>query len=326
MDLLHKKIEFKFNLILDNILDIHKPKVMDLYNEYIIIYTEQVLNNGNVHTLVEQTICENIIDKLDSYAKEYILKQHILNDYLSNLIQINLQPIKVKFCHTCQAEMISTYDGKYFECNDCYILEEKTSNYTEKSLPRSRIGNFNPERHFKTWIDRILARESEDEIKTPDDPTSEKLIECIKNNLKSKRKSIEHLTVDDIRVVLKETGNTHLNRNTSLIAKKITGRSPPKLDDNKYMKIYTLFLQVMEARDEIPNSSRCNRIYYPYYISKILSLILETPEERKILNYVHLHKESTLSTNDAEWQKICEILPSLYNKYEPTINSHNRYI
>ena len=82
----------------------------------------------------------------------------------------------------------------------------------------------------------------------------------------------------------------------------------------------------MDARDKISNSCRCNRIYYPYYISKLLSIILDNEEDRKILNYVHLHKESTLSANDAEWAKICEILPCLQNKYQPTINYQNRYI
>ena len=46
------------------------------------------------------------------------------------------------------------------------------------------------------------------------------VIKILREDLINKNKSIEHITVDDIRASLKEIKQTHLNKNTTLIAKK----------------------------------------------------------------------------------------------------------
>ena len=325
--MLHKKIDYKFQLIMKNIDEKYKSEVQKIFDEYNMIYSSIIINKeDDIELLIEQIVSENILDRLDCYCV-HISDAGVVKDYNKSIINLNPGSISTKFCTLCNSEMMITYDGKSYECLECNIYETvdtiKGKNYV---FPRSKIGNFNPERHFKTWVDRILAREPEEEIRTSNDPTGEKLIEEIRGHLISKRKSIEHLTIDDIRYVLKETNKTYLNRNTSLIAKKLTGRSPPRLDDVKYIQIYSLFLKVMETRDQISSSTRCNRIYYPFYLFKLLSLLLKTPEERRILNYIHLHKESTLSSNDQEWMEICKILPELQDAYEPTISTNNRYV
>ena len=325
MDLLHKKMDYKFQIMYNNIPCIYYKEIKDIHDEYLMLYTNVVIGKKSIEDLLEILVFENIIDKMDKLFIKYVKKDTTIRDYNNTEIDLRLSQLVFKFCSICQGEMLLSYDNIYYECTDCYIIEPRNQIH-EQILPRSKIGNFNPERHFKTWIDRILAREPLEEICKEDDPQGEKIINTIREYLVGKRKSNEHLTIDDIRNILKEIGRTQLNRNTSLIAKKITGRSPPKLDENKYNKIYTLFLKVMEARDHIAINNRCNRIYYPYYISKLLSLFLTTPEERKILNYIHLHKESTLSSNDQEWQEICNVVPELKGKYKPTLNSSNRYI
>lgn len=328
MDLLHKKIEYKFSLLFNHVTSEYRPELESLQSDYLMTYTSNVLSStATVEQLLQTIVCENIIERMDKLANIIIKSESTMEDYCNVNVCYNPTNIQSKVCSLCQGEMIISYDMRYYECLDCSIVESTDKLTIEKKqLPRSKVGNFNPERHFKAWVDRILARESEDELKNPGDETGEKTIQLIKCHLIAKRKSIEHLTIDDIRNVLKETDKTYLNKNTSLIAKKITGRSPPKLDEQKYLTIYSLFLKVMEARDRISNSTRCNRIYYPFYIWKLFSIFLTTPEERKILNYIHLHKEQTLSNNDKEWLEIVNILPELKGKYEPTVNSQCRYI
>ena len=327
MDLIHKKIEYKFSLVFGQICEDSLQELNDLHMEYLMIYTNIILSKApTINCLLQSIVYENIIDRLDKIAHDTIKNNNVLDEYVNVSINHNPVTIQYKLCSICQYEMSLSYDQSYYECLDCSIVESIQSGTKERNIPRSRIGNFNPERHFKTWVDRILARESEDELKSADDETGENVINTVKQHLIDKRKSSEHLTIDDIRNVLKEIGKTHLNKNTSLIAKKITGRAPPKLSDQKYMTIYAVFLRVMEARDKISNSTRCNRIYYPFYIWKLFSIYLTTPEERKILNYIHLHKEQTLSSNDKEWCDIIKQLPELKGCYEPTVNSHCRYI
>ena len=289
MDLIHKKMEYKYQLLLSNIasLDI-KEKIETNQSDYRMIYTDMMINKRDEKSFLQRIISENIIDEMDQFLNQYVEDPNVVKNYTDTCIEAKTVLLKVKTCTLCQSEMNISYDTLYYECLDCCLTERLSHSHSEEPLPRSRIGNFNPERHFKTWIDRILAREPEEEICTPSDPTGEKLIEMVKRHLIDKCKSIEHLTIDDIRNVLKETNKTAYNRNTSLIAKKITGRSPPPLDDHKYQLIYAMFLKVMDARDQLTNHNRCNRIYYPFYISKLLSLYTTTAEERRILNYIHL--------------------------------------
>jgi hypothetical protein len=131
--------------------------------------------------------------------------------------------------------------------------------------------------------------------------------------------------VDDGRRLLKELNKTNLNKNISLIMKLLTGKGPPQISEDLYQLGYSIFLQVMEARENINFKNRNNRIYYPYYLYKIFDIILESPDDRRLLNYIHLHKNPTLANNDLEWYDICNNVPFLNGKYIPTI-SGIRYI
>lgn len=323
MDGIYKQIEYKINLLYE--CGKCKSEMLEIMTEFNMIYTEVVVNSLGRDQLLEQMSNENILDRMERVL-ETVECPDIIKQYKSIDIPMAIKHVQSNICEYCGENLIQSYDKTSYECLDCNITIPIFNTLIDpsKNIPRSKIGNFNPERHFKTWIDRILAKEPEDELKIGSKEVDH-IIEKIKDNLISKSKSIEHITIDDIRLVLKELKMTTLNKNTSLIAKKITGRAPPSLSDDQYMKVHSLFHLVMEARDKISNMNKCNRIYYPFYLTKIFDLIL-TDEQRKLLNYIHLHKETTLSSNDMEWGTICELVPVLKGKYKPTIPCTNRYI
>tara|TARA_B110000908_G_scaffold113440_1_gene133077 strand:- start:2168 stop:3151 length:984 start_codon:yes stop_codon:yes gene_type:complete len=327
MDGVYKQIEYKLNLLSEYGKD--KKEVNEIMKDFQMLYTDVMININikDKSELLERIVNENILDRMDKIL-ETVKDTDALFQFKSIDIPMTIKYIQSNICDYCSEPMIQSYDKGVYECSSCNLTREtfNTLLNTSRSIPRSKIGNFNPERHFKTWIDRILAKESEDELRVTGIASGEVVIEKIKDGLVSRSKSIEHITIDDIRLILKELKITLLNKNTSLIAKKITGRSPPNLTDDQYMQVHSLFVLVMEARDKIDNINKCNRIYYPYYIAKILDLILVDKEQRKILHYIHLHKESTLSSNDVEWCDICNIVPQLDGKYRPTVPSTCRYI
>ncbi len=329
MEEINKIIEHKLTL-LRRYIDSKEAdkKLLSLEKSFRMIYANAVHKNMTRTQLLEQMAIAGIQDELNKYIK-FINDTDALEEFKRVDIPVELNLFEDTICEFCSMEMIISTDEVSLECPEClnsrynpaiYQNVEATSRATTS---RSKIGNFNPERHFKTWFDRILARESEDELR---DKKGNDIVEKIRKTLISKKKSSEHLTIDDIRKVLKELDATHLNKNTSLIAKKITGRGPPRLSDDIFISIYMLFLRVMEARDKLSINNRCNRIYYPYYIAKIMDVILVEEEDRKVLNYVHLHKSNTLASNDLEWEEICDILHELRGKYKPTIISETRYI
>ena len=309
-----KKIEFKKSLLKE--LPEDKLKELDELLESAISFA---LTQSNIEKSILDTLLDNgFLDKLTEYEST-ITNTFILNQYKSITIDLILDPTKYEICEYCGNHIdIDEYE-KITICSYCDDTRSKCK--LSKILPRSKIGNFSPDRHFKTWIERIMGKESENELLK----NNENIVELVKNSLSRKNKSINHLTIDDIRQSLKELNRTEYNKNASLIAQKITNRSYERLDNDTYNKIYSLFIKIMNCRLTINNNTRVNRIYYPYYIYKIFELYL--PEKyRYALNYIHLHKETTIKNNDKEWKHICATLPELKGKYRPTVISSNRYI
>jgi len=323
MDELYKLLEYKMNLIGNKQTE---KELSEISKDLQMIYTDIKINKGNKEILLENISNANIIDRMDRLI-EKVDDEELLNQYRNIDIPMNTKITQNNICEYCGEAMILSYNVDYYICDDCSLNRPIINGRTEsiKNIPRSKIGNFNPERHFKTWMDRIFAKENDDELKQSN-LSSDTIIKMIRDSLISRSKSIEHLTIDDIRLVLKELDITSLNKNTSLIVKKLTGRAPPSITENQYLHVHSLFILVMEARDNIPNIIKSNRIYYPYYIGKILDVILTDPHQRKILNYIHFHKESTLSYNDMEWEEICKIVKPLQGLYKPTIPSTVRYV
>ena len=73
-------------------------------------------------------------------------------------------------------------------------------------------------------MDRILAREPEEEVGDKDhhDNTySEKLLEQLREIKWHDKKNHRLLTVDDIRAVMKEIGQTDLNKNSPPIMRRL---------------------------------------------------------------------------------------------------------
>jgi len=197
---------------------------------------------------------------------------------------------------------------------------------------KAKSGSFNPNRHFRFWMDRILAREPEEELSDKDDPDDtcgERLLEQLRGVVRRDQKILRLLTVDDVRAMLKEAGRTDLNKNVPLIMRRLTGVGPPQLPESICQRVEKLFSKAIEIGERVRPASRTNRNYYPYYIYKILDAILseetdpgaaaEAREHRRVLYYVYMQGQDTLDKNDREWEEICMELPEI--EWTPTCRS-----
>ena len=126
------------------------------------------------------------------------------------------------------------------------------------------------------------------------------------------------LTVVDIRQILKELKRPELNKNTSLILKKLTGIGPPSIPEELEIRIENLFTKVIKASENIKRTGRTNRNYYPYYIYKIIDIVIpETDvDNRRILYYIYIQGKETVECDDLDWEQICDQIPEL--TYIPT--------
>ena len=260
----------------------------------------------------------------DSFKR--ILESYIWGCELSSTIS-DKSFTSYEQCTACGKHMLVDLTRSELICSDskCGAIQELCNTTiedvyrTESQKPRS--GTFNPNRHFQDWWIHILAREPEEELGDKNDPMNfngEKLINNLKYIVARDNKILRRLTINDIRSMLRELGKTDLNKNASLILKKITGISPPILSEDITIRVENLFTKANEISERIRRSNRTNRNYYPYYIYKILDHVLDKSdrESRRILCYIYIQSKDTVEADDADWEEICKELVEI--KYKPT--------
>jgi hypothetical protein len=237
--------------------------------------------------------------------------------------------ITVNYCHCeeCNVDMQIDSDSSELRCQKCGILRDLVgtvfddAQFYNQEGQKAKSGTFNPNRHYRFWIEHILAMESEEELGDKNDAYNqcgEKLLMSMTNILHRDKKILQLLDVEDCRSMLKELGRTDLNKNVPLILKKLTGVGPPQLPESLRLRGEMIFSKAIEIRGRICQNGRVNRNYYPFYIYKIFDAILSKTdnENRRILYYIHLQGTETLFNNDSEWEEICEELPEI--DWKPT--------
>ncbi len=339
MDELHKKITYKLGLLklMGSNSDTYTEKINMLNIRYELVYTnivnkittsnETEQKNILITELTKENILDSIITLFNDIASNNTVDNMLINNFTAVNIPFELITNEYEICMFCGNKIELSTDKVLMVCYKCgqnkdiplFLME------TRKNTPKSVRGNFKPNRHLKGWLDHLLAREPESEICSPDDPDGSILISDLKEIARKKNIKNNYILIDDIRDMLKILDKTHLNKNTSLLAKKITGRGPPIFTSESYQKIYSMVLVALDAREKIKGKSKHNRRYYPYYIYKCVDISF-TGDERRLLNYIHIHSSGTLTFNDIEWMDVCEESPLFKNLYTPTILPKNRYL
>lgn len=202
-------------------------------------------------------------------------------------------------------------------------------------IQKAKNGTFQPERHYRLWIIHILGDENDEEIgnsNDKDDLYGEKLIATIRKILIDDNEVLQMVNVYKLRKILKQIDRTDLNKNTTKIIKKITGIGPPPLPDEIFRKSSKMFSRVLEIHESIHSGNKPNRSFYPYYIYKILELLIPESDTklRSILFYIYNQSQATCQNNDKSWNKIIVELNKEYDnklKFIPTLRfKHLKYL
>ena len=229
---------------------------------------------------------------------------------------------RYNWCLECGLEMSLLADTSELGCPVCGLCRplfgtvfDDVQFYSQEGQ-KAKSGSFNPNRHFHFWMDRILAREPEEELGCKDDPENtcgEALFAGLRALVRQDNKILRLLSVDDVRAMLKVLGKTELNKNVPLILKKLTGVGPPALPEAICQRVEKLFSTAIEIGERVRPQGRTNRSYYPYYIYKILDGILPADDfdNRRALYYIYMQGKETLDKNDREWWDICAELPEI---------------
>ncbi|NBQ43897.1 MAG: hypothetical protein EBU23_15890, partial [Mycobacteriaceae bacterium] len=193
----------------------------------------------------------------------------------------------VERCAACGGPMAVDAARSELRCEDCGALRELVgtvfddSQFYSQEGQKAKSGTFNPNRHFQFWWSHILAREPEEELGAADG--GEALLAALRAMVARDRRVLRLLTVNDVRAMLREVGQTELNKNVPLILKKLTGVGPPQVPEAFAVRVENLFTKAIEIGERVRRAGRVNRNYYPYYIYRIVEALTTDHEIRRFL-------------------------------------------
>lgn len=333
--------------ILDNLYEIEREfnlklaKLITNEPTDVISHFERLLSEVKLISVINQSVRklhEIITMERKVTAKEYkndqlIIKQienffemmSISSILIGNFHAANITKQKYMICDECECEMILDIEKSEMLCSNIKcstfkkldgFVAQISQQYGQESQ-KVRNGKFLPDRHLKSWLIRLQGKEDDSELGSADDPLGEKLIERIRNILTNDNEVLRLIDPYKIRNILKRINKTKYNKNIPKIIKKLTGVHIPSIPDEIINKISKIFSRVVEIHGKIHPNNKPNRNFYPYYIFKILELIVpEDNELRQILFYIYHQSQKTLNASDYNWKTIVEYL----KKGDNTIN------
>lgn len=241
----------------------------------------------------------------------------------SIVVSIETKKNKYDTCD-CGSKMIFLPESSELYCQECQEVKTLYGTITDDLQTgsfdgvKTKQGKYDPTRHFKFWMERTQARERK--IFPPDHLDR---IERIKN-----RDQIEIRSIYDMRSLLKEAKLTQYNDHGPLLMKTFTGVSPPQLGFTTLRKFSIKFNKIIDCLEHMKNPED-NRPYYPYFIYKIAEGEAENAKKRgeyeeerelrRLLLYIHLQSDDTVTKNDILFEGICKMCePSDDLEFTPT--------
>lgn len=250
---------------------------------------------------------------------------------LKSYVQANLdmKPVKIdyKICPSCGGKMTIYPHTSEMICSnvECgLILELKgtvfddTQFYSGGSEGQSSIpkrGRHETNKHCIYHLDRILALKAMVIPKGLDEKIDKWITD---NNITILR----GLTCETFRRCFKDIKETRYNEYIPYIRQQKTGVSPANLTHTEKSQVYIYFDKAVQAIPQIMGVKGGNMKYYPFFIAKILELILCKPSDRSrlqsIIDCIHFQRDDTIVQNDKIWESICNHVPEFRGKFKKT--------
>lgn len=240
------------------------------------------------------------------------------NEYDSTSITVQHDDQNIKICKQCKTPYSIEEKNSEFVCHSCgvsiklYGMVFSDEQFYYQEGQRTKHGKYDPTKHCKFWVERILARKN---IDIPN-----KLIVSIKRRIKRDNIWLDDITCEDIRGYLRQLKLSKWNDHIPLILKTITGRDIEQLTEHEMRLVFMYFSRAIVIYGQIKPEDKTNCPYHPFFIYKIIEQILKEPEHARrrnaILSYIHLQERQTLIDKDLIWKDICKYVHEF--TYVPT--------
>tara|TARA_Y100000389_G_C17428196_1_gene500885 strand:- start:382 stop:1494 length:1113 start_codon:yes stop_codon:yes gene_type:complete len=254
-----------------------KTKIL---NEFFNIRTDEDKNSVNNHNEILHKYMQNV-DPMCLNFTTYI----------------NVQDICTK-CH--KGEQIYIENEGISVCNTCgsflrVITDTEKPSYKE---PPKEVCYYVYKRinHFKEILAQFQAKETTH--------VSDEIMNNIKHQIQKERISLDELTNEKTKEILKKLGYSNYYEHISFIKEKL-GIKPPVMTPELEEKLCNLFLQIQAPYSKFCPKDRVNFLNYYFTIYKLCELI----NQREFLSYFPMLKDRDKRIEqDDIWKKICKEL------------------
>jgi len=298
-----EKLEFIDNIkILKNKISKIKNRKKKYFlnnSKYIFEYFENKKNiskNTNKKTILNKFFKnvkqKNVTNELQiNNVKKYLInvdERFInINDYIDNL----------DHCCKCEGELIPIdYEG-VLVCNKCstqtsYLVEHEKPSYKE---PPKEICFYAYKRinHFREILAQFQAKEST--------LIDENIIENIKKQIKKERITLDQLTNDKTKQILKNLGYNKYYEHIPFIKDKL-GIKPPTMNIELETTLCNLFLEIQKPYAKYCPNQRVNFLNYYYVLFKLCELL---GKDQYLKHFYMLKDPIKRMEQDEIWKKIC---------------------
>lgn len=230
-------------------------------------------------------------------------------------VDTDIKKLDYKICPNCRGRMNLDGPRSELRCTKCdYTLLLKGMMYDESHMysndgSLAKRGAYETSRHCRYHLERVLA------IKNPNIPENVigpggKIDKWLERN---GHKYLKLVTCPEYRRCLKEIGETKYNEHVPFIRQVKSGISPARLFHHEIRVLYIYFEKAVTEFNRLKLDVRVNLKYYPYFIFKIVEIILNKPEDKKrlqsISDFIHFQRDNTIVANDRLWNDICNGIP-----------------
>lgn len=306
------ELKNKINSVVNNYNIIIFSQINELYNNKKIEDTElymSIIKSNNYQNKINDILSGliKLSKKINIEGKKEKQLEKELNRFKSNIIYRSNVVADYNDCIVCKEPMREDNNNGDLICDSCGYIKKV---YGNKYYYQEKTKNMhNTSKYCDKWIEKI---EGKSVRKIPDE---------IINKVKHRCYITETInpTYRDIRCILKKIRQTKYNHFCPYIRWKVTGEKPEYFTKKEKNTIKSYFMMIIDIFLLVKENGRSNKPNFPYFIFKLVDLLLPDCERKfKIMDAIHLQESKTLIKNDIYWKKICEKMEDEKIYYKPT--------
>lgn len=309
--------------------DFAKSKKQFLIESIIVFSKKQPIERvyADISNIIQSCDISGLFDKIEAWAesvlpllseKQKLFVTRLLEEQSKLSIEIKIDLNQQNICPFCAADATADEKNSEYICENCgYIIsynDELTieNDIAINSTKREKINKYASTIHCSTWLRRIQGKEKVD--------ISDELINEIKVRITGDGVRICDITCEIIRNYLQKMKLTKYNNDIPYIWKLVTNKELALLTDAEENTIVNIFSSVVQTINNMTQSKEHCK-YIPYYIYKIISIVMANPRDRNrkrdLLSCIHMQSQNTLATNDKLWDMVCRENSFLRNYKAP---------